>query len=163
MEDQNQDELPGYHAGIDFREVAPNLEQKQWMVNRIISGVEKASSIARRYHFNRKVLNLIAKRTRHGIPIRLGAGRPRVLDVQSHETIASNIVDLTCTSIDDLKADIKTGYKSTFERRHPEQFVDLVAEDAVVEVSRRTLKRYVTRLHPGVFPDGFDLVMLHLL
>ena len=132
MEDQNQDELPGYHAGIDFREVAPNLEQKQWMVNRIIIGVEKASSIARRYHFKRKVLNLIAKRTRHGIPIRLGAGRPRVLDVE-------NIVDLTYTSIDDLKADIKTEYKSTFERRHQEQFVDLVTEDAVVEVSRRTL------------------------
>ena len=81
MEDMNQDELPGFYVGIDFREIAPNLEQKQWMANKIINGVEKAASIARRYHFKRKVLNLVAKRHWQGILIHLKAGRPRIVDI----------------------------------------------------------------------------------
>lgn len=41
MEDMNQNELPGFYVGIDLREIAPNLEQKQWMANKIINGVKK--------------------------------------------------------------------------------------------------------------------------
>ena len=103
----DQDELPGYFLGIDFRNVIPSVAQKQWMVDRIRSGVEKASGIARRYHIKRKFLNVLAKRSRQGIPIREGAGRPRVLDAMSHEAIATNIIDLTCTSTDDLRVEIK--------------------------------------------------------
>ena len=84
----------------------------------MITGVEKAASIARRFHFKRKVLNLIAKRHRQGIPVHLGSGRPRIMDVQSHDTIASNIADLTCSSVDDLKVDIKTEYKATLKRHY---------------------------------------------
>jgi hypothetical protein len=157
MDDQNQDELPGYYVGIDFRVVVPNLEQKQWLVSRIIYGVEKAGSIARRYHFKRKVLNLIAKRYRQGIPVHLRAGRPRILDAQSYDSIASNIVDLTCTSVDDLRADIKTEYRASLERRYPNLFADIAGEENALKISRRSLKRYVSRLHPGVFPAGFDL------
>ena len=163
MEDQNQDELPGYYVGIDFREVAPNLEQKQWMANRIINGVEKAASIARRYHFKRKFLNLVAKRHRQGIPVHLKAGRPRILDVQSHETIASNIIDLTCTSVDDLKADIKTEYRASFERRHPNLLAEIPDQEIAVKITRRTLKRYITRLHPGIFSAGYDLELFPIL
>jgi hypothetical protein len=163
MEDQNQDELPGYYVGIDFRNVVPNLEQKQWMVNRILNGVEKAASIARRYHYKRKVLNLMAKRHRQGIPVHVGAGRPRIIDVRSHETIASNIAELSCTSVDDLKADIKTEYRATFQRRHPNLFAEIAEEEDALKISRWSMKRYVARLHPGVFPAGFDLALFPLL
>lgn len=77
MEIQNQDELPWNNAGIGLRLVVPNVEQKQWMVDRI-EAVGKAWGIARRYHSNRKVLNVSAKRSRQGIPIHLSACRPRV-------------------------------------------------------------------------------------
>ena len=149
----DQDELPGYFLGIDFRNVIPSVAQKQWMVDRIRSGVEKAAGMARRYHIKRKLLNVLAKRSRQGIPIRVAAGRPRVLDTLSHEAIASNIIDLTCTSIDDLRVEIKSEYKSTFERRHPVMFAELAGQEDAVKIARRTLKRYISRLHPGVFPD----------
>ena len=161
----DQDELPGYFLGIDFRNVIPSVAQKQWMVDRIRSGVEKAAGIARRYHIKRKLLNVLAKRSRQGIPIRVAAGRPRVLDTLSHEAIASNIIDLTCTSIDDLRVEIKSEYKSTFERRHPVMFAELAGQEDAVKIARRTLKRYISRLHPGVFPDvvGAQNLELQLL
>ena len=150
----DQDELPGYFLGIDFRNVIPSVAQKQWMVDRIRSGVEKASGIARRYHIKRKFLNVLAKRSRQGIPIREGAGRPRVLDAMSHEAIATNIIDLICTSTDDLRVEIKSEYKLSFERRHPVLFAELAGQGGAVIIARRTLKRYISRLHPSVFPDA---------
>lgn len=154
MEVQDDHELPGFFVGIDFKVAVPNVVQKQWMVSRIISGVEKAASIARRYNFRRKTLNVLVKRSRQGIPIHLGAGRPRVLDVLSHENIETNIGDQTCASVDDLRAEIKSEFVSTFERRYPARFAELADQQNEVKMARRSLQRYISRLHPGVFADA---------
>jgi hypothetical protein len=152
MADVNLDQLPGFYDGIDFRLVAPNLEQKQWMVMRISSGVEKACDIAKRYHFNRKHLNILAKRRRQGKPVHFGSGRPRVLDLVSHRAIESNISDLTCSNVDDLRAQIKSEYFESLIRRYPQRFQDNAGDEIPIIMARRTHKRYIARLHPGVFP-----------
>lgn len=154
MEVNNEDELPGYFVGIDFRQVLPSLEQKKWMVNRISNGLGKASEIAKRYNIKRKHLNVLVKRNRQGIPVHFAAGRPRVLDIESHDTIDENIGNQMCLCIEDLKTQIKSEYQLSFTRRYP-PLLDHVAEvENDVSVGKRTLRRYVTRLHPGVFPQG---------
>jgi hypothetical protein len=42
--------------------------------------------------------------------VQFGSGRPRVLDLISHRAIENYISDLTCSNVDDLRAQIKSEY-----------------------------------------------------
>jgi transposase len=145
-------ELPDVAAGIDFREVPATREQKLWMVNLVVNKTESAASLARRYHFSRKHLNKMVQRRLKGKAIEYKCGRPRLLDDNSRASIHSEILNVTCTSIAQLKQSIDTEFKATKARRSPN--IEMASEDETEDrkMSRRSLKRYVFLLHPGVFP-----------
>ena len=151
MEDAIPPDLPEIAAEIDFREVAATQEQKLWMVDLIINCTESASSLASRYHFSRNHLNKMVRRRLKGKAIQFKRGRPRLLDDNSQGSITS--MNVTCSSIIHLKESIGTEFKATLERRSPPIPAGVVDGAEEPKMSRRSLKRYVILLHPGVFPS----------
>lgn len=150
MANPPQLDVPEIGGEIDFREVAATREQKLWMVDLIINHSESAASMAKRYHFSRDHLNKMVRRRLKGKVIQFKRGRPRLLDENSEGSIVSKIQNLTCSSINHLKQSIDTEFKATIARRST--FVqEEIGEDP--KMSRRSLKRYVILLHPGVFPS----------
>ena len=55
----------------------------------------------------------------------------------------------TCISIGRLKQSIDTEFKAATARRYSIKVGD---DEAELTISWRSFKRYVTQLHPGVFP-----------
>ena len=153
MADAILPDLPEIAAEIDFRQVAATQEQKLWMVDLIINSTESAASLARRYHFNRNHLNKMVRRRLKGKAIQFKRGRPRLLDDNSQGSITSMIQNVTCSSIIHLKESIGTEFKATLERRSPPIPAGVVDGAEEPKMSRRSLKRYVILLHPGVFPS----------
>jgi hypothetical protein len=145
-------ELPDVAAGIDFREVPATREKKLWMINLVVNKTESAASLARRYHLSRKHLNKMVQRRLKGKAIESKCGRPRLLDDNSRASIHSEILNVTCTSIAQLKQSIDNEFKPTTARRSPN--IDMASEDETEDpkMSRRSLKRFLFLLHPGVFP-----------
>ena len=148
-------ELQNPLLGCDFRLVKATLEQKLWMVEKMIQKLETAGSIAKKYHISRKQVHKMLRRRLKGIPVRLKGGRPRVLDPDSHVAIGALIDNNSCCNIDHLKGAIRTEYKASHSRRYPVIVEEDNVDEDAVKVPLRSLKRYVTRLHPGVFsiPD----------
>lgn len=144
-------------AGFDFRLVKPSLEQKEWMVCLVIEKVETAATIARMYNFNRKSLHKMVRRKLRGIPVRFKKGRPRVLDGESHDKVNTSIADNTCGDITCLKQSIRTEFVATRSRRFADVVREVEGEEDLTKISRRSLKRYVQRLHPGVFSPAVDI------
>ena len=153
MEDALSPDLPEIAGEIDFREVAATQEQKLWMVDLIINSTESAASLARRYHFNRNHLNKMVRRRLKGKAIQFKRGRPRLLDDNSQGSITSMIQNVTCSSIFHLEQSIGTEFIATMERRRPTIIAEVVDDAEEPKMSRRSLKRYVILLHPGVFPS----------
>lgn len=141
-------DLPEVVGDIDFREVAATQEQKLWMVNSIINHIETAASIAKRYHFSRDHLNKMVQRRLKGKAVQFKRGRPRLLDDISQRSIDEKIQNVTCTTLCLLKQSIDTEFKATFARRYPTETDD---DEPEPKMSRRSLKRYIFMLHPGVF------------
>jgi hypothetical protein len=94
----------------------------------------------------------MVQRRLKGKAIEYKCGRPRLLDDNSRASIHSEILNVTCTSIAQLKQSIDTEFKATKARRSPN--IEMSSEDETEDpkMSRRSLKRYVFLLHPGVFP-----------
>ena len=136
---------------FDFRLVQPTLEQKCWMSNRVIDQVETASSMAKRFHFKRVHLNILVQRMRKNKNLYLKGGRPRLLDNISHETIRTSINNFDCNSTDQLEESIKHEFRCTLARKYTPVVVEDVETIEDVNLSRRSVKRYIMRLHPGVF------------
>ena len=82
--------------GCNFKIAKPTLEQKCWMVQLVISKLETVASLAKRCSFSRKYLHKMVVRHLKGLPLRLKRGRPRVLDVISHEIIGASIQNNAC-------------------------------------------------------------------
>ena len=138
-------------AGFDFRVAKPSLQQKEWMVKMIVQNSETAASIARNYHFNRKYLHKMVRRTLRGIPVRFQRGRPRVIDEQSHSVISASVDDNICVTLLELNQSIGEEFKATHDRRYENISGGIDADGSAVKISRRSLKRYIHRFHPGVF------------
>ena len=153
MADAALPDIPDAAGEIDFREVAATREQKLWMVDLIINSSESAASLARRYHFSRDHLNKMVQRRLKGKGVQFKRGRPRLLDDDSQSSITSMIQNVTCSSIIHLKQSIGTEFIATMERRRPTIIAEVVDDAEEPEMSRRSLKRYVILLHPGVFPS----------
>jgi transposase len=151
MNQQDESEIPHAANGIDFGLVHPTLEQKLWMIDRVTTGAEKIGKIAKRYNFNAKHLQTLVARKRQGKTINAGSGRPRILDKQSHSAITVAIENSTCSSIDTLKFYIEDEFQATFTRQYPLKAEQLLLEEKEVHISRRSIKRYILRLHPGAF------------
>ena len=137
---------------IEFSGGLPTLQQKKWITSRVLNKIESAAAIAKRYNIRRKYINILVQRMKKRSYLRNLPGRPRVIDAESHQKIETFIVDMTCENLDNLTSAIKEEFLATRLRLGK----DDVAEDDVdavdpVKISRRSLKRYVTRFHPGVF------------
>jgi transposase len=154
MNQEVENEIPHAANGIDFSLVHPSLDQKLWMIDRVTTGAEKVGKIAKRYNFNAKHLQMLVARKRQGKTINARSGRPRVLDEQSHSAITVAIENSTCSSIDTLKFHIKDEFQATFTRQYPLKAELLLQEEREVHISRRSIKRYISRLHPGAFRDA---------
>jgi transposase len=151
-DDALPDLLPDVAGEIDFREVPATREQKLWMVDLILNRTESAASLARKYHFSRDHLNKMVKRRLKGKSIQFKRGRPRLLDENSRVSIDSKIRNMTCTSIIELKESIDVEFKATITRRNPVIPADSDDEREEPKMSRRSSRRYIFLLHPGVFP-----------
>lgn len=137
--------------GCNFKIAKPTLEQKCWMVQLVISKVETVASLAKRCSFSRKNLHKMVVRHLKGLPLRLKSGRPRVLDVISHEIIGASIQNNACSDRAVLNQSISDEYTATRIRRCPPTVEEIANDGRDVKVPRRSLKRYARRLHPELF------------
>ena len=139
--------------GCNFGVAKPTLEQKCWMVQLVISKLETVASLAKRCSFSRKNLHKMVVRHVKGLPLRLKSGRPRVLDVISHEIIEASIQNNACSDIEVLNQSINDEYTATRIRRCHPTVEEIAIDGRDVKVPRRSLKRYARRLHPELFLD----------
>lgn len=153
MEAAQLPDLPHLVGAIDFREVPATQEQKIWMVNLIINHTESAASLAKKYHYSRDHLNKMVQRRLKGKAIQSKRGRPQLLDQNSQGSINTKIHNAACTSLSHLKQSIDEEFKATFARRYPSIVTESENDELEPKMSRRSLKRYVFMLHPGVFPS----------
>ena len=151
MNQTDENEVPQWENGIDFSVVHPTLEQKQLMIDRVTNGVGKIGTLAERYNFSAKHLQILVARKRHGKIINVRGRRPRVLDEQSHSAISIAIENLLCSSSDTLKIYIKDEFQATLTRQFPLKSKLLIHENMKTHISRRSIKRYILRFHPGGF------------
>ena len=141
-----------YNHWIEFSGGLPTLQQKKWITSTVLNKIESAADIAKRYNIQRKYINILVQRMRKRSYLRKLPGRPRVLDAESQQKIETSIVDMTCENDDHLTSAIKEEFVATRLRLGKVDAVD-DNTDVVdpVKISRRSLKRYLTRFHPGVF------------
>ena len=143
---------------FNFSEIRPTIEQKTWMAGLIISKVETSSSLAKKCRYSRKRLNAIVGLIRRGKTIHSLSGRPRVLDEESLKNCSEEIVGHSEMSKNELVRHINDEYHETFSRRYPIRYNEILEQEEDLILSRRSLKRYILKLHPDVFPanDLFD-------
>ena len=143
---------------FNFSEIRPTLEQKTWMAGLIISKVETSSSLAKKYRYSRKRLNTIVTRIREGKTLHSHGGRPRVLDEESYKNCSDEIFGDSEMTKKELAEHINDEYHATFSRRYPVRYNEILEHEEDLQLSRRSLKRYILKLHPHVFPanDFFD-------
>lgn len=138
--------------GFDFRVVKPTLEQKTWLVNQVLQKVESASALSKKYHIKRKHLNGMVRQVSKGHSLHLSRGRPLALDEHSHSSIIESISSRACCTLESLKQSINSGFQETLTRNNPELFVELLDDEADLELSQRSMNRYILKFHPGEFP-----------
>ena len=151
MDDVDESLLLNPVAGFDFRVVKPTLEQKMWLVNQVLRKVESASALSKKYHIKRKQLNGMVRQVSKGHSLHLSRGRPRALDQNSQSSIIESIGSHACCTLESLKESINTGFQETLTRNNPELFIELLDEEADLELSQRSINRYLLKLHPGEF------------
>ena len=136
---------------FNFSEIRPTLEQKTWMAGLIISKVETSSSLAKKYHYSRKRLNTIVSQIREGKILHSHGGRPRVLDEESYKNCRDEIFGDSEITQEILAEHIHDEYHATFHRRYPRRYNEILEHEEDLQLSRRSLKRYILKLHPHVF------------
>ena len=136
---------------FNFSEIRPTLEQKTWMAGLIMSKVETSSSLAKKYHYSRKRLNTIVSQIREGKVLHSHGGRPRVLDEESYKNCRDEIFGDSEITQEILAEHIHDEYHATFHRRYPRRYNEILEHEEDLQLSRRSLKRYILKLHPHVF------------
>lgn len=144
-------EVPDATVGFDFRELRPTKCQKEYMIERIVKRHESAASIAKRCHINRKYLNILVHRRGKGMSVNRNCGRPRLLDTESCELICASFGDFQSESIPQLKEAIDIEARATYDRRYAPLLNMIENDDIEVSVSKRSFKRYIIQLLPGIF------------
>ena len=107
------------------------------------------ASIAKKRHFSEVQLYEVVHQKLKGKSIMLNSGKQRHLDECRQRLRCEEIQYVTCISIGRLKQSVDTEFKATSARRYSIKIGD---DEAELEMSRRSFKRYVTLLHPGLFP-----------
>ena len=141
-------------VNLNFSENPPTVDQKRWMAGLIISKTETAASLAKKYHYKRNYLDTIVRRMKIRNKMEDGAGRPRALDEDSVKNCLNSIANNPNMSRDGLISQIKAEYLVSYSKRHPMKLPDILAPEESICMSRRSLKRYILKLHPENFPEN---------
>ena len=141
-------------ANLNFSKNPPTFDQKRWMAGLIISKTETAASVAKKYHYKRNYLDTIVRRMKISNKMQDGVGRPRALDEDSLKNCSNNIANNSNMSRDELASHIKAEFQVTFSKRYPMKLHDILAAEESICISRRSLKRYILKLHPQNFPEN---------
>ena len=137
---------------FNFSEIRPTLEQKTWMSGLMMSKVETSSSLAKKCHCSWKRLNAIVSQIREGKVLHSHGGRPRVVDEESFKNCSDEIFGDSEITRKILAEHINDEYHATFNRRYPHRYNQILEHEEDLQLSRRSLKRYILKLHPHVFP-----------
>ena len=145
-------DLPSPVEGFDFRLVKPTPEQKCWMVDIVIQKFETAASCAKKYHINRKSLHKLVRKRLQGLSMRFKPGRPPLLDAISLDSISASIRGKSCSTVSILRRSITEEFQASHDRRYPTN----QSEEIHAKISRRSMKRYITRLEPALLDADID-------
>ena len=133
---------------FDFSENKPTLEQQTWMAGLIISKVETAKSLSKKYGYCRKRLNKIVDTIRRGKALRCVPGRPGIIDEESFKLCSDEVPGDSATTREELTAQLIDAYHATLKRKHPDKYNNISEHDEVPQMSRRSIQRYIKKLNP---------------
>lgn len=128
----------------DFSCKKLSVEQKKWLVDRINSKAEKASSLAKRYKLSINKLHQYVCRSKKGNTLCSRCGRPRVLSQNSINELEAYAKQDPKPSKDDIKARIKELYCNEHLQEGVSDEFYSVHQRKTTHISERSVARYVT-------------------
>lgn len=132
---------------VDFADLSCkklSVQQKNWLVNRINSKAETASSLAKRYKLNINKLHQYVCRSRKGKTFHFRGGRPRVFSEDSIKELAVYANKSPKPSMEDVKARIKEIFFSNHQDEDVSDDLHALNQEKRTGISKRSVNRYAT-------------------
>jgi hypothetical protein len=145
---------------VDLSQVRLSSEQKAWLMRRIESNEESASSLAKRFNLSRRTLNVQVCRHRKGKGLQEMGGRPRIFKKDGLRSLAMFAQEEPHPTFQQFQAHITHVYEEEHrigEDSDNNQSVGALEPEepnVTPKISQRSLKRY------AMMCDNLEIVNL---